>query len=101
MNDDTDQLNENEYFIKWLYGGTLPQYSSLIDLLMEVLVSLFQMKEDFLSTFGWRSTGYSVVDASQKLLKQRLQLHLVFNWQLRHVYSWIEKSGLFIRFKMC
>lgn len=52
MNDDTDQLNENEYFIKWLYGGTLPQYSSLIDLLMEVLVSLFQMKEDFLSTFG-------------------------------------------------
>lgn len=55
-------------------------------LLVEVLVSLFQVEEDLFSTFGGRSSGDPVVDASQKLLQQGLQLRFVFSRQLRHLY---------------
>lgn len=48
-------------------------------LLVEVLVSLLQVKENLFSTFGRWSTRDPIVDASQKLLEQRLQLYLIFN----------------------
>lgn len=55
-------------------------------LLVEVLVSLLQVKEDLLSALKRRRPGDPVVDASQKLLEQRLQLHVILSRQLRHVY---------------
>lgn len=60
-------------------------YLNISDLLVEVLVGLLQVKEDLFGTLGGRSSRDPVVDASQKLLEQRLQLRLVFRRQLRHL----------------
>lgn len=49
------------------------------DLLVEVLVSLLQVKENLFSTFGRRSTRDPITDASQKQLEERLQLYLIFS----------------------
>lgn len=56
------------------------------DLLVEVLVGLLQAKEDLLGTFERRRARDPVSDASQKLLEQRLQLHVILSRRLRHVY---------------
>lgn len=71
----------------------LPYYLSLLGLLVEVLVSFLQVKKDLFSTFRRQSSRDSVVDASQKLPEQRLQLHLIFIWQLRHCCSWAVESN--------